>query len=137
MITTSSGALICQNAEDANTIMLYATQARDAYPYYKHTSIGYNYRMSNVCARIGRGQMTVLDQHIALHKHVQELYKKLLIDVPDITLHEQPADPRYDANFWLCAATINPEIKIQGQENAYNEVIKTAVGGSRSYKGSR
>lgn len=131
MITTSGGgALICQNAEDANTIMWYATQARDAYPYYEHTAIGYNYRMSNVCAGIGRGQMTVLDQHIAHHKHVQELYKQLLKDVPGITLHEQPADPRYDANFWLCAATIDPEIRIKGQENAYKEVIKTAVGGA-------
>lgn len=131
MITTSGGgALICHNAEDAQTIMWYATQARDAYPYYEHTAIGYNYRMSNVCAGIGRGQMTVLDQHIAHHKHVQELYKELLKDVPGITLHEQPADPRYDANFWLCAATIDPEIRIKGQENAYKEVIKTAVGGA-------
>lgn len=131
MITTSGGgALICQNAEDANTIMWYATQARDAYPYYEHTAIGYNYRMSNVCAGIGRGQMTVLDDHIAHHKHVQELYKELLKDVPGITLHEQPADSRYDANFWLCAATIDPEIRIKGQENAYKEVIKTAVGGA-------
>lgn len=131
MITTSGGgALICHNAVDANTIMWYATQARDAYPYYEHTAIGYNYRMSNVCAGIGRGQMTVLDDHIAHHKHVQDLYKDLLKDVEGITLHEQPADPRYDSNFWLCAATIDPEVRIQGQENAYKEVIKTAVGGA-------
>ena len=131
MITTSGGgALICHNAEDANTVMWYATQARDAYPYYEHTAIGYNYRMSNVCAGIGRGQMTVLNDHIAHHKHVQNLYKKLLKDVKGITLHEQPADPRYDSNFWLCAATIDPEVRIKGQENAYKEVIKTAVGGA-------
>ena len=131
MITTSGGgALICHNAEDANTAMWYATQARDAYPYYEHTAIGYNYRMSNVCAGIGRGQMTVLNDHIAHHKHVQELYKELLKDVKGITLHEQPADPRYDSNFWLCAATIDPEVRIKGQENAYKEVIKTAVGGA-------
>ena len=131
MITTSGGgALICHNAEDANTVMWYATQARDAYPYYEHTAIGYNYRMSNVCAGIGRGQMTVLNDHIAHHKHVQELYKELLKDVKGITLHEQPADPRYDSNFWLCAATIDPEVRIKGQENAYKEVIKTAVGGA-------
>ena len=131
MITTSGGgALICHNAEDANTIMWYATQARDAYPYYEHTAIGYNYRMSNVCAGIGRGQMTVLNDHIAHHKHVQELYKELLKDVKGITLHEQPADSRYDSNFWLCAATIDPEVRIKGQENAYKEVIKTAVGGA-------
>ncbi len=131
MITTSGGgALICRNAEEANTIMWYATQARDAYPYYEHTAIGYNYRMSNVCAGIGRGQMTVLDDHIAHHKHVQELYKELLKEVKGITLHGQPADPRYDSNFWLCAATIDPEVRIKGQESAYKEVIKTAVGGA-------
>ena len=137
MITTSGGgALICGGApgaspsEDANEVMWYATQARDAYPYYEHTAIGYNYRMSNVCAGIGRGQMTVLDAHIAHHKHVQELYKELLKDVKGITLHEQPADPRYDSNFWLCAATLDPEVKVIGQENAYKEVIKSAVGGA-------
>ena len=131
MITTSGGgALICQNKEDANEVMWYATQARDAYPYYEHTAIGYNYRMSNVCAGIGRGQMTVLDAHIAHHKHVQNLYKELLKDVEGVTLHEQPADPRYDSNFWLCAATLDPSVKVVGQENAYKEVIKSAVGGA-------
>ena len=131
MITTSGGgALVCRNAEDANTIMWYATQARDAYPYYEHTAIGYNYRMSNVCAGIGRGQMTVLNDHIAHHKHVQELYKELLKDVKGVTLHVQPDDARFDSNFWLCAATLDPEVRIVGQENAYKEVIKTAVGGA-------
>ena len=131
MITTSGGgALICQSKEDANTVMWYATQARDAYPYYEHTAIGYNYRMSNVCAGIGRGQMTVLDEHIAHHKHVQELYRQLLTEVPGVTLHDQPADGRYDSNFWLCAATLDPEVKVVGQENAYKEVITSAVGGA-------
>ena len=131
MITTSGGgALICRNPEEANEIMWYATQARDAYPYYQHTAIGYNYRMSNVCAGIGRGQMTVLDAHIAHHKHIQSLYEELLADVPGVHIHKQPADPRFDANFWLCAATLDPEVRIQGQENAYKEVIKTAVGGA-------
>ncbi|MBQ2112782.1 MAG: aminotransferase class I/II-fold pyridoxal phosphate-dependent enzyme [Bacteroidales bacterium] len=131
MITTSGGgALICRSAEDANQIMWYATQARDAYPYYEHTAIGYNYRMSNVCAGIGRGQMTVLDDHIAHHKHIQELYRQLLKDVPGITLHDQPEGGRYDSNFWLCTATIDPSVKIVGQENAYKEVITSAVGGA-------
>ena len=131
MITTSGGgALICRTQEDADEIMWYATQARDAYPYYEHTAIGYNYRMSNVCAGIGRGQMTVLDDHIAHHKHVQQLYRELLADVPGVTLHDQSADSRYDSNFWLCAATLDPSVKIVGQENAYKEVIKSAVGGA-------
>ena len=131
MITTSGGgALICRNAEDKNTIMWYATQARDAYPYYQHTAIGYNYRMSNICAGIGRGQMTVAEAHIAHHKHVQALYEELLKDVKGIRMHKQPEDARYDANFWLCTATIDPDVKVVGQENAYKEVVKTAVGGA-------
>lgn len=131
MITTSGGgALICRNDEDANEVMWYATQARDAYPYYHHTTIGYNYRMSNVCAGIGRGQMTVLDSHIAHHRHVQSLYEELLADVQGITIHRQPADRRFESNFWLCAATLDPDVKIAGQENAYKEVIKSAVGGA-------
>ena len=131
MITTSGGGtLICRTKEAANEIMWYATQARDAYPYYQHSAIGFNYRMSNVCAGIGRGQMTVLEEHIAHHKHVQALYEELLADVPGVKMHKQPTDPRYDANFWLCAATIDPSVRVKGQENAYKEVVKTAVGGA-------
>lgn len=131
MITTSGGgALVCKDAEDKNTVMWYATQARDGYPYYQHTVIGYNYRMSNVCAGIGCGQMTVAQAHIDHHKHVQTLYEELLKDVPGVHIHKQPADVRYDSNFWLCTATIDPDVKIVGQENAYKEVIKTAVGGA-------
>lgn len=131
MITTSGGgALICRNAEEANQIMWLATQARDAYPYYQHTAIGFNYRMSNVCAGIGRGQMTVLDAHIAHHKHVQKLYEELLKDVPGVKINRQPSDPRYDSNYWLCTMTLDPSVKVKGQENAYKEVIKTAVGGA-------
>lgn len=130
MITTSGGgALICDDIESKNNIMWYATQARDAYPYYQHTVIGYNYRMSNICAGIGRGQMTVVNDHIAHHKHVQALYKELLKDVEGVTLHEAPNDD-YDSNYWLCTITLDPNMKIWGQENVYKEVIKTAVGGA-------
>ena len=131
MITTSGGgALICRDSEDANNIMWYATQARDAYPYYQHSAIGYNYRMSNVCAGIGRGQMTVLDSHIAHHRHVQKLYEELLSAVPGVQIHKQPEDGRFESNYWLCAATLDPSVRIVGQEDAYKEVIKTAVGGA-------
>lgn len=130
MITTSGGgALICQNLEDKNKVMWYATQARDSYPYYQHTAIGYNYRLSNVCAGIGRGQMTVLADHIAHHKHVQALYRELLKDVEGITLHEAP-NSDYDSNYWLCTITLDPNLRVKGQENAYKEVVKTAVGGA-------
>ena len=130
MITTSGGgALICQNDADKKEILFYATQARESYPYYQHEHIGYNYRMSNVCAGIGRGQMTVIDDHIAHHKHVQELYCELLKDVPGITMHTNPW-PEADSNFWLCTATLDPSLKIKGQENAYKQVITGAVGGA-------
>lgn len=130
MITTSGGgALICPDDKAKNKVMWYATQARESYPYYQHEAIGYNYRMSNICAGIGRGQMTVIDEHIAHHKHVQELYCELLKDVEGITMHVNPA-PEYDSNFWLCAAILDPELKIKGQENAYKKVITGAVGGA-------
>lgn len=89
-----------------------------------------NYRMSNVCAGIGCGQMTVLDQHIAHHKHVQALYEDLMKDIPGVKINKQPNDPRYDSNYWLCTMTLEPSVKVKGQENAYKEVIKTAVGGA-------
>lgn len=130
MITTSGGgALICKDAESKNQIMWYATQAREAYPYYQHEAIGYNYRMSNICAGIGRGQMTVADKHIAHHRHVQALYKELLKDVEGVLLHEAPSAD-YDSNFWLCTITLGSSLRIKGQENAYKDVIKTAVGGA-------
>ena len=130
MITTSGGgALICERPEDKQKIMWYATQAREAYPYYQHEAIGYNYRMSNICAGIGRGQMTVADGHIAHHRHVRDLYKELLADVPGIEVHDNPSS-RYDSNFWLNTVTIDPSIRIRGQEDAYRAVVKGAVGGA-------
>ena len=130
MITTSGGgALICRDAESKNNIMWYATQARDAYPYYQHTIIGYNYRMSNICAGIGRGQMSVLNDHVEHHKHVQAFYKELLKDVKGVTLHEAP-NGNYDSNYWLSTITLDENLKIQGQENVYKEVIKNTVGGA-------
>ena len=130
MITTSGGgALVCPDAAAKQKIMWYATQAREAYPYYQHEAVGYNYRLSNICAGIGRGQMTVLDAHIAHHKHMYELYRELLADVPGISLHGNP-DERCDSNFWLNTITLDPELRIRGQENAYKTVVSGAVGGA-------
>lgn len=130
MITTSGGgALICPDAEVRKTIMWYATQARESYPYYQHEVVGYNYRLSNISACIGRAQMTVLEEHIAHHKHVQELYCELLRDVEGITMHKTPA-PEFDSNFWLCTATLDPDLRIKGQDAAYKKVITGAVGGA-------
>lgn len=130
MITTSGGgALICPDKESAKEILWYATQARESYPYYQHEAIGYNYRMSNICAGIGRGQMTILDEHIAHHKHLQALYCELLKDVDGIEMHRNPW-PESDSNFWLCTAILSPDLKIRGEEKAYGRVVKGAVGGA-------
>ena len=130
MITTSGGgALICRDADAAREILWYATQARESYPYYQHEAIGFNYRMSNICAGIGRGQMTILEEHIAHHRHVQQLYCELLADVPGIKMHGNPSD-RFDSNFWLCAATLSPDQRVKGEENAYKAIVKGAVGGA-------
>lgn len=130
MITTSGGgALICNDADSKNKIMWYATQAREAYPYYQHEAIGYNYRMSNICAGIGRGQMTVVNDHIAHHKHVCNLYKELFKEVKGITLHENP-DSRYDSNYWLNTIVIDPSVRVKGEEHAYEVAIHGAVGGA-------
>lgn len=130
MITTSGGgALICPDQVAKQKVMFYATQARESYPYYQHEEIGYNYRMSNICAGIGRGQMTVIDEHIAHHKHVCQLYKELLADVEGITLHENPS-PRYDSNYWLNTVVLDPSLRVKGEEKAYQGAIQGAVGGA-------
>lgn len=130
MITTSGGgALVCENPQDKQTIMWYATQARDSYPYYQHTAIGYNYRMSNVCAGIGRGQMTVLDEHIHHHQHIAKMYEEGFKNVPGISFHKNP-DEKCDSNYWLNTITLDPALKIKGQELAYKQVIQGAVGGA-------
>ncbi len=141
MITTSGGgALITANEDEWREIMMYATQYRESYPYYQHEKIGYNYRMSNICAGIGRGQMTIVNDHLVHHKHVQKLYEELLKDVPGITVHRQmsneelgmsnEATPVYDSNYWLCTITIDPEVKVKGQEDAYKTIVTGAVGGA-------
>lgn len=130
MITTSGGgALLCPDKETAREIMWYATQARESYPYYQHEVIGYNYRLSNISACIGLGQFTVLEQYLAHHRHVQQLYCELLDDVDGIEMHRNPS-LRCDSNFWLCTALLDPEIRIVGQEDAYRRVITGAVGGA-------
>ena len=135
IITTSGGgALITNNQEEWREIMMYATQYRESYPYYQHEKIGYNYRMSNICAGIGRGQMTVLADHIAHHKHVQHLYEELLGNVSGITVHSQPNSKfkiqnseleSLDSNYWLSTIILDESLRIKGQENAYKDAPTT------------
>ncbi len=140
MITTSGGgALITEDEDHWREIMMYATQYRESYPYYQHEKIGYNYRMSNICAGIGRGQMTVVNDHLAHHKHVQALYEELLKDVKGVHVHSQPDEWSmvngqrsmvYDSNYWLCTITIDENVKVKGQEDAYKTIVTGAVGGA-------
>ena len=131
MITTSGGgALITSSEDEWREVMMYATQYRESYPYYQHEKIGYNYRMSNICAGIGRGQMTVVNDHIYHHHHIQWLYEELLDNVKGITVHSQPNTGEYESNYWLCTITIDPELRIKGQENAYKTIVNGAVGGA-------
>ncbi len=109
MITTSGGgALVCKTKEEAAKTKFYATQARDNAPHYQHTEIGYNYRMSNICAGIGRGQMTVLESHIARRREIHEFYKSKLSGLKGITVFDKPS-PDFNANFWLTCILVIPD----------------------------
>ena len=109
MITTSGGgALICPDDETAKRILFYATQAREPFPYYQHEHIGFNYRMSNICAGIGRGQMTIVNDHLAYHVHAKDRYVEGLSDVEGITVHVAPED-YMEPNYWLNTIIVEPE----------------------------
>jgi dTDP-4-amino-4,6-dideoxygalactose transaminase len=132
MITTSGGgALICPSAEEKDRIMWYATQAREAYPYYQHEAIGYNYRLSNICAGIGRGQMTVLQDHLRHHRRLQALYEELLDGIEGISVHRSPGE-EYDSNYWLTTILLDPSLRVKHQEMAYVKAVNGAVGGAAS-----
>jgi dTDP-4-amino-4,6-dideoxygalactose transaminase len=109
MITTSGGgALVCRTEEEAKRTKFFATQARDNAPHYQHSHIGYNYRMSNICAGIGRGQMYVLEEHIARRRAINQLYRTLLHDLPGITFHTNP-NSDFNSNYWLTCIVIDPQ----------------------------
>ena len=110
MITTSGGgALICPNEEKAKRALFYATQAREQAPHYQHEKIGYNYRMSNICAGIGRGQMFVLDEHVARRRAIHDLYVKLLAGLKGVKVMCQPEGEGFNSNYWLTCITVEPE----------------------------
>ena len=125
-----SGIGLIGRKEERREIMMYATQYGESYPYYQHEKIGYNYRMSNICVGIGRGQMSVANDYIAHHKHVQKLYEELLADVPGVKVHSQPTTGEYNSNYWLCTITLDPSVRVKGQENAYKTIVTGAVGGA-------
>jgi dTDP-4-amino-4,6-dideoxygalactose transaminase len=107
IITTSGGgAIVTQTAALKEKAIFYATQARDHAPHYQHSHIGYNYRMSNICAGIGRGQMEVLDNHVALRRQMHDFYVKLFASIEGVTVFAAPNEA-YFANYWLSAITID------------------------------
>ncbi len=110
MITTSGGgALVCSDESDANETMFYATQARDEAPHYQHSKIGYNYRMSNICAGIGRGQMHVLDNHVSRRKEINKFYSEKLAGFKGISLLKNPSDD-FNSNYWLTCIIVEETI---------------------------
>ena len=132
MITTGGGgALVCPDEDTRRRVMWFATQAREAYPYYQHEEIGYNYRMSNLCACVGRAQMEIIDCRIDHHRWVQQRYAELLADIPGLTLHQNPS-PEFDSNFWLCTITLDSSIHIRNENEAYRNTVKQPVGGAAS-----
>ena len=129
MITTSGGgALVCPDTESRNHVMWYATQAREAYPYYHHEAVGYNYRLSNICAGIGRGQMKIVDEHIAHHRHIAAMYRDAFAHVDGITFHDEPQEMQ--SNFWLSTILLSEKLKVKGEEHAYEQPVRGAVGGA-------
>lgn len=129
MITTSGGgALICPDQAAKDKIMWLATQAREAYPYYQHEAIGYNYRMSNICAGIGRGQMTIVDEHIARHREIARMYEEAFAEVEGIIFHRELDG--MESNYWLSTILLDEKLKVKGEELAYAEAVQGAVGGA-------
>ncbi|MDR0421494.1 MAG: DegT/DnrJ/EryC1/StrS family aminotransferase, partial [Proteiniphilum sp.] len=109
IITTSGGgALVCCTEEEAEHVKFLATQARDPAPHYQHSHIGYNYRMSNICAGIGRGQMLVLEDHAARRKAIHAIYKRELNDAPGISVFDNPSED-FNSNHWLTCIIVNPD----------------------------
>lgn len=116
MITTSGGgALICPDETSKKRVVKFATQSRENFPWYEHEQIGFNYRLSNISAGIGRGQMFVAQEHIDHHKWVQECYRKQLSSIRGIKLHDNPSS-EFDSNFWLCTITFDDVVKVKGDD---------------------
>ena len=125
VITTSGGgALVCRTAAMAKRVMFYATQARESAPHYQHERIGYNYRMSNICAGIGRGQMFVLDEHVRRRRENHARYAELLSGLPGVEVKSQPGGGDYASNYWLTCVTVEP-----GEAGFTREDLRLALDG--------
>jgi len=110
IITTSGGGMLVSNDEERIAkVRFWATQARDPAPHYQHSELGYNYRMSNIVAGIGRGQLKVLDQRVAKKKYIFEYYKQELGDLPNITF--MPINDWNEPNYWLSCIQLTGKVR--------------------------
>ncbi len=108
IITTSGGgAMVCNSQEDKRQTVFLATQARDEAAHYEHTTVGYNYRLSNISAGIGRGQMEVLDKHIGLRRNMHDFYVEQFKNIEGVSVFSEPSSD-YFSNHWLSAILIDP-----------------------------
>ena len=118
--------MICPNEEAKKRVMFYATQAREPFPYYQHEKIGYNYRMSNICAGIGRGQMTVADEHVKHHQWVHQQYVEKLGGIDGIIVHSAPAS-EMESNYWLSTIRFEDDKHtIEGNLLSFIDALSTA-----------
>ncbi|WP_121668075.1 DegT/DnrJ/EryC1/StrS family aminotransferase [Mesonia aquimarina] len=109
IITTSGGgALVCSSEKEKNRTVFFATQARDDAPHYQHSEIGYNYRLSNISAGIGRGQMIALPEHIKLRRKMNTFYQNIFSDINGVEVFKEPNSDFY-SNHWLSAILIDKE----------------------------
>ncbi len=127
IITTSGGgALVCRNLEHKEKAVFLATQARDAAPHYQHSHIGYNYRLSNISAGIGRGQMEVLDAHVALRRKMNDFYKEIFENTEGVTLFREPSTD-YFSNHWLSCILVDGKISGFSNEDIRLEMAKNNI----------
>jgi len=120
MITTSGGgALICPSLESKKNAIFYATQAKEPIPYYQHETVGFNYRLSNICAGIGRGQMFVLREHIEHHRMLHDLYVREFSGVDGVVVHSA-VDSRLEPNYWLTTILVDPEVKVMSMDDVHS-----------------
>ncbi|MGN1172516.1 MAG: DegT/DnrJ/EryC1/StrS family aminotransferase [Muribaculaceae bacterium] len=116
IITTSGGgALLCPDEQSAKRVLFYATQARENRPYYYHEHIGYNYRLSNISAGIGCGQMEVLQEHVERRRRIHRMYSDAFRADKYITVHENPSE-RHNSNFWLTTITLSPDSPVSADQ---------------------
>lgn len=127
IITTSGGgALVCNTKEDKDKTVFLSTQARDNAPHYQHSHIGYNYRMSNIVAGIGRGQMEVLKDRVAARRSMHDFYKELFKDIDGIKVFSEPSSDFY-SNHWLSAIVVNPQITGKTREELRMTFLKDNI----------